>query len=413
MNTNKSIFANFPEMPELLEWYHNQPKNDVPDINGHIHTPHSFSAFSEIKQAFELAKDEGVSVLGINDFYTTDGYNEFAELAVNNKVFPLFNIEFMGLQNDLQKAGIRVNDPSNPGRTYFSGKGLRQPAKMSEASQQIISNLQKESNHQTFEMVKKLNAFFVEIGVDIQFDAEEVQTRLAKNLFRERHIAQAIRIAVFEKDATDLGRGKLLNTIFSGKEIKSAIDDVAGLENEIRGNLLKTGGAAFVPEDPKAFLSLEEIIELIIDAGGIPCYPVLLDFGDGNFTDYEADKEKLLQTLKSKNIFSIELIPGRNKFEILKDFVTYFNNNGFVITFGTEHNTPKLDPMKISCGGGVDLDDELKQINYEGVAVIAAHQYLIAKGEEGYLKNGIAKTDDKEFYIDLGKAVIAKFYTVL
>ncbi len=413
MNTNKSIFANFPEMPELLEWYNNQPKNDVPDINGHIHTPHSFSAFSEIKQAFELAKNEGVSVLVINDFYTTDGYNEFAELAIENKVFPLFNIEFMGLQNDLQKAGIRVNDPSNPGRTYFSGKGLRQPAKMSEASQQIISNLQKESNHQTFEMVKKLNAFFVEIGVDIQFDAEEVQTRLAKNLFRERHIAQAIRIAVFEKDATDLGRAKLLNTIFSGKEIKSAIDDVAGLENEIRGNLLKTGGAAFVPEDPKAFLSLEEIIELIVDAGGIPCYPVLLDFGDGNFTDYEADKEKLLQTLKSKNIFSIELIPGRNKFEILKDFVTYFNNNGFVITFGTEHNTPKLDPMKISCGGGVDLDDELKQINYEGVAVIAAHQYLIAKGEEGYLKNGIAKTDDKEFYIDLGKAVIARFYTVL
>ncbi len=406
---NKSIFANFPEMPELLEWYNNKPKKDVPNINGHIHTPHSFSAFSEINQAFAMAKAEGVSVLGINDFYTTDGYNEFAELAVENKIFPLFNIEFMGLQNDLQEAGIRVNDPSNPGRTYFSGKGLCQPATMSEASQQKISNLQKESNHQTFEMVKKLNAFFVEIGIDIQFDAEEVQNRLAKNLFRERHIAQAIRIAVFEKVETGSERKDLLTKIFLGKEVKSDINNVAALENEIRGNLLKAGGAAFVPEDPKAFLSLEEIIELIVDAGGIPCYPVLLDFGDENFTDYEADKEKLLQTLKSKNVFSVELIPGRNKFEILKDFVTYFNKNGFVITFGTEHNTPKLDPIKISCGGGVDLDDELKQINYEGSAIIAAHQYLIAKGEEGYLKNGIAKTDDNEFYIDLGKAVIARF----
>ncbi len=92
MTINKSIFANFPDIPELLEWYNNQPKKDVPNINGHIHTPHSFSAFSEIKQAFEMAKTEGVSVLGINDFYTTDGYNEFAELAVENKVFPLFNI---------------------------------------------------------------------------------------------------------------------------------------------------------------------------------------------------------------------------------------------------------------------------------------------------------------------------------
>lgn len=410
MTTNRSIFADFQEEKELLKWFETLPQPAVPDINGHIHTPHSFSAFSEIEQAFKLAKKEGVSVLGINDFYTTDGYNEFAELAVANKIFPLFNIEFMALQNDLQAAGVRVNDPSNPGRTYFSGKGLRQPAKMNETSLRKITDLQKESNRQTFEMVKKLNAFFAENGIDIQFDAAEVQARLAKNLFRERHIAQAIRIAVFQKEETDLGRAKLLNAIFSGKEIKSAIDNVAGLENEIRSNLLKAGGAAFVPEDPKAFLSLEEVMDIIIDAGGIPCYPVLLDFGNGNFTDFEGNKEKLLETLKSKNVFSIELIPGRNNYNILKEFVTYFNENGFVITFGTEHNTPKLDPMKISCGGGVDLDEELKQINYEGVAVVAAHQYLVAKGKEGYLKNGVAKVEEKEYFVELGKAVIARFF---
>lgn len=409
MTTNKSIFANFPETQELLDWHKSQATETTPDINGHIHTPHSFSAFSEIKQAFEMAKAEGISVLGINDFYTTDGYNEFAELAVANNIFPLFNIEFMGLQNDLQEAGVRVNDPSNPGRTYFSGKGLCQPAKMSEASTEILKNLKAESNLQTFEMVAKLNAFFVEKGIDIQFDAKEVQNRLAINLFRERHIAQAIRIAVFEKEETDLGRAQLFNDIFTGKGVKSAIDDVVGLENEIRGNLLKAGGAAFVPEDPKAFLSLEQIMELIIDAGGIPCYPVLLDFGDENYTDYEGNKEQLLATLKSKNVYSIELIPGRNKFHILKEFVQFFNENGFVITFGTEHNTPKLDPIKINAGGGIDLDDELKQINYEGVAVVAAHQYLIAKGEEGYLKNGIAKIEEKAYFIELGKAVIAKF----
>jgi hypothetical protein len=206
-----------------------------------------------------------------------------------------------------------------------------------------------------------------------------------------------------------LGRAKLFNEIFSGKDVKSAIDDTAGLENEIRGNLLKAGGAAFVPEDPKAFLSLEEVMELIIDAGGIPCYPVLLDFGDENYTDYEEDKVKLLETLKSKNVYSIELIPGRNKFHILKEFVQFFNENGFVITFGTEHNTPKLDPIRVSCGGGIDLDDELKQINYEGVAVVAAHQYLLANAQEGYLKNGVAKVEEKAYFIELGKAVIAKF----
>ena len=62
---------------------------------------------------------------------------------------------------------------------------------------------------------------------------------------------------------------------------------------------------------------------------------------------------------------------------------------------------------------GKDLDDELKQINYEGTAVIAAHQYLVAKGEEGYLIDGIAKIDEKEFFIELGEAVIAKFKSPL
>jgi hypothetical protein len=259
-------------------------------------------------------------------------------------------------------------------------------------------------------MVQKLNDFLAENEIDIQFDATELHKQLAKNLFRERHIAQAVRIAVFEKEETEAGRKTLFQKIFSGKAVKSPIENVAALENEIRGNLLKAGGAAFVPEDPKAFLSLEEVTDLIIDAGGIPCYPVLLDFGNGNFTDYEADKEKLLQELLKKNVYSIELIPGRNKYEIFKDFVNYFNENGFIITFGSEHNTPQLDPMKLSCGGGIDLDNELKQINYEGTAIIAAHQYLIANGKEGYLKGKKAKTEEKGYFIELGKAVTAEFF---
>lgn len=413
MITSKSIFTSFPVSDELVDWYKNQPAKPVPDINGHIHTPHSFSAFSSIEQAFQLAKTEGVSVLGINDFYTTDGYDEFAELAQKHQIFPLFNIEFMALQNHLQEAGIRVNDPNNPGRTYFSGKGLRQPAVMSKNSFKKLKDLQEESNRQIYEMVEKLNSFLSASNIDIQFNSTELHKNLAKNLFRERHIAQAIRKAVFEKEETENGRKALLQKIYSGKEVKSPIEKVAALENEIRGNLLKAGGAAFVPEDPKAFLSLNEVIDLIIDAGGIPCYPVLLDDPKGVCTDYEADKEKLLQELIKNDVYSIELIPGRNDFHILKDFVTYFHKNGFVITFGTEHNTPQLDPMKIKCRDGVDLDDELKQINYEGTAIIAAHQFLIANGKEGYLYGKKAKIAEKEYFIKLGKAVIAKFKSLL
>lgn len=405
----ESIFSTFPEKEDLLEWHKKQKKQPAPEINGHIHTPHSFSAFSSVDLAFQMARHEGISVLGINDFYTTDGYEEFAEMALNSKVFPLFNIEFIGLQKDLQKAGIRVNDPNNPGRTYFSGKGLRYPVKMSEKSRQKIKTLQEESNRQTYQMVEKLNTFLAENQIDLHFDAADLQKKLAKSLFRERHIAQAIRLAVFKEESTADGRKRLFEKIFSGRELKAPLGRVASVENEIRSNLLKAGGTAFVPEDPKAFLPLEEVIELIIDAGGIPCYPVLLDDANGNFTDYEADKEKLLKELVKNDVYSIELIPGRNDCEILKDFVSFFNQNRFVITFGTEHNTPQLDPLKVTCRGGVPLDKALMQINYEGASVIAAHQYLLGKGREGYLNERKAKITEKDKFVELGKAVIAYF----
>ena len=412
MVVKNHLFKHLPEKKKLLKNVGGLTGKSIPEINGHIHTPHSFSAFSNMKQPFLLAEEEGVSVLGINDFYTTGGYEEFAGLALKHKIFPLFNIEFMALQKDLQEAGIRVNDSNNPGRTYFSGKGLNYPVSMSGKSFSAIKTIQQESNRQTYRMVEKLNAFLETVGIELHFDAKEMHRSLAKNLFRERHIAQAIRLAVFGKEKSPEGRKTLLEKLFSGKEVKSSFDNFASLENEIRGNLLKAGGPAFVEEDPKAFLSLEEVIELIVDAGGIPCYPVLLDDAAGNFTDYESDKEKLYQSLTGKGVYSIELIPGRNDARILKDFVTWFHQKGFIITFGTEHNTPKLDPLKVTCRGGLPLDSELKMINFEGAAVIAADQYLKAKGEEGFLNEGKPKLGQKQEFIELGKAVIENFIKI-
>ncbi len=409
MSELADIYNSLPGKTELISGFRKDPNGNIPDVNGHVHTPHSFSAFENISQAFQMAKAEGVKVMGINDFYTTDGYQEFAEVAGQTRIFPLFNIEFMALQENEQQQGIRVNDPNNPGRTYFSGKGLRYPVRMSEPSLMKMKTVQEESNHQTREMVDKLNTFLLQTGTDLHFDADEIQQKLAKNLLRERHIAKAIRMAVFEKYTDENERISCFEKLFSGKKVKSKLTDIAGIENEIRGNLLKAGGAAFVPEDPKAFLSLQEVKDLIVDAGGIPCYPVLLDDASGKFTDFEADKEKMLHSLLENNIYSIELIPGRNDYTILKDFVMYFHQHRFVITFGTEHNTPQLDPVKITCRGGVPLDDELLRINYEGAAVIAAHQYLLANGEEGYLDGDKAKLDKLDEFIELGKAVISAF----
>ena len=406
-----SIFAEFPEKSVLLAEAKNKPNNTLL-VNGHFHTPFSFSAFTEIDQVFKMAEAEGVQVLGINDFYTTDGYAEFAALAAKYKIFPLFNIEFMSLQKDLQEANVRVNDPANPGRTYMSGKGLSFPFKIGKPEQALLEQVQHESNVQTAEMVEKLNVFLAEINAGFSFTFEELKAGYAKNMLRERHIAKALRIAIDEKFSSPEDKKAFYTLVSSGKELKSKLTDVTGIENEIRSNLLKTGGLAFVPEDPKAFLSLDQVIQVIISAGGIPCYPVLLDDAKGFFTDYEGNFVKLYETLVSKGVYSLELIPGRNTFAVLKDFVTFFRSKNFLITFGTEHNTPQLDPVKVSCSGGVDLDEELERIGYEGACIIAAHQYLIAKGDEGFLDaDGIAKTKKYDAFVELGQAIIHHFIT--
>jgi hypothetical protein len=316
----------------------------------------------------------------------------------------------MALQKEEQANNVRVNDPNNPGRTYFSGKGLAFPFKLNEKYQALLDQVQEESNLQTAEMVHKLNALLAELGIDIQFTSAGMKAKYARNMLRERHIAKALREAVYKKFARKAERKNIFSKIFSGKGLKSDLADFAGLENEIRGNLLKAGGKAFVPENDRAFLSLEDVRDLIINGGGIPCYPVLLDNPKGEFTDFERDPEMLYAKLQAKNISSLELIPGRNKFPVLKDFVKFFYNKGFVITFGTEHNTPVLEPVKVSCSGGVDLDEELIKIGYEGTCIVAAHQYLIAKGRPGYLdEKDKARTGQNAEFVVLGNAIIKYF----
>ena len=77
------------------------------------------------------------------------------------------------------------------------------------------------------------------------------------------------------------------------------------------------------------FLELKKIIKIIIDAGGIPCYPVLLDDPSGKCTEFENDNEKLYASLNKLGIECIELIPGRNDHTILKNFVEFFHSKGF------------------------------------------------------------------------------------
>jgi len=77
-----NFLTSFPDKQTLLK----QSESKVFDLNGHIHTPFSFSAFEDISQVFTMANDENIQSVGINDFIVTDGYQSFHDAAIAARV---------------------------------------------------------------------------------------------------------------------------------------------------------------------------------------------------------------------------------------------------------------------------------------------------------------------------------------
>lgn len=376
-------------------------------VNAHMHTPYSFSAFESIPQALDMAVAENVKVVGINDFYATEGYAEWASECAKRNLYPLFNIEFISLNKEDQMKGIRVNDPSNPGRTYLSGKGLAYPSILKDPYLKQLNDVKAESNRHVEKMCAKLNEILASIEAPFTISFSKVEKELTHGSIRERHLAKALRMKTAQTFSTEEEQAAFYEKVFGGKALKSKLSDVAAIENEIRGNLLKAGGTAFVSESSEAFLDMEDVCKIIIAAGGIPTYPFLADFGNNQFTDFEGDKVKALEILKKRGFASIELIPTRNTVEVLEEYTNFFWDNGFVVTFGTEHNTPAMEPIEVHVNKNQKLSAEMLEINYKGACVIAAHQELVRQGKKGYIdENGVADFANREKFIQKGNEII-------
>jgi hypothetical protein len=401
------FWSRFPGKDQLLQWHKKNGKGTVFSVNAHLHTPYSFSAFRDIPQALDMAVAENVKVMGVNDFYSTDGYSEWASEAALRGIFPLFNIEYISLNRADQLAGLKVNDPGNPGRTYLSGKGLAFPARMEEPYASALASVRTESNKHVAGMCAKLNELLLAVGSDFMLDFEVIKSTMTKGMVRERHLAKAIREQVEIFCPAIPEKHAFYQKLFSGKPLVSSLDAPAAIENELRNNLLKAGGPAFIPEPAEAFLDSEMVCKMILNQGGIPTYPFLADDSNGNFTPFEVSKEEAAKTLKARNIWSVELITTRNSLEVLEDYVQYFYNEGFAVTLGSEHNTPAMEPIELFARKKTELSPILKEINYKGACIVAAHQYLTATEGIGYLDaDGKPFIENRDHFVTLGMALV-------
>lgn len=352
--------------------------------NTHIHTPYSFSAFDSIDQAIKQAKEECICALGISDFNTVDGFREFSTTCEQKNIYPLFNIEFITLCKDDRKKKLRWNDPSNPGIMYFCGKALSNPVPLGKDSKNLLAALWKGSQDHVWQVILSLNEHLDEVGLPIRLDYCSIRSEFAKNTVGEQHVAKALYVAFVMKWQNHNALLNSFRSLFRDPTFSNDLFDAVVMQHEIRDRLMKPGKAAYIEGNAAQLLTLDTIKSLIIEAGGIPCYPVLADDAIG-LTEYEQDVDKLADRLHDMDIHAVEFIPQHTTLGHLKRYVVRLHERGFNVTLGTEHNTPAMLSLRPLARGKQPLDDELERIAYEGACVFAAHQELRRQNRTGFI----------------------------
>jgi len=358
-----------------------------PIVNTHVHLPPNFSAFDTAEDAVRLAAAEGVAALGTANYYDFGVYRRFAAAAATAGVMPLFGLEIITLADDLPDGGMLFNDPTNLNRMYMCGKAITRLDPPIPAAAQRMAAIREASDDRLRRMTALIAERFGRAGLDGGTTDRQIAATVAERSgvpiewvsLQERHVAEAFQESLFRDLLAD-DRAAGLGRLFGAPTGVDATDAVA-VQEAIRSNLMKAGKPAFVPE---AAVSFDDAYRLILDLGGIPCYPILAD-GASPICSFEDPPETLVERLLRRGIYCVELIPVRNRREVVDRYVTTLRGAGIVVVAGTEHNTKRMIPLAPATLGGEPLSDMALEVFWEGTCVVAAHQALSTSGRPGYV----------------------------
>ena len=305
-----------------------------------------------------MAADAGLQVLGSSNYYDFAVYARFAQSARSRGVFPLFGVEIISLVAELKTAGIKVNDPDNPGRMYLCGKGITRFAPMPAEAERLMQRIRDADLARIDVMIKRMTALMQDNGVVTAVSAASVQSTLARRYavpastvyLQERHVAQAFQEALFAQLGARERTGMLRRVL--GVEC-AAPDDPVTVQNQIRSQLMKAGKPAYVEE---SVLDADMAYALVLALGGVPCYPILAD-GASPVCQFEESVDDLVDALVTRGIWCAEIIPGRNAPTTVDRYATELRGAGIIVLGGTEHNTLELAPITPECKGRVPVSD--------------------------------------------------------
>ena len=356
-------------------------------FNTHLHVPPNFSAFTTVEDAVETSAREGVKVIGTSNFHSFGVYDRFDAAAREHGLKALFGLEFISVLEDEMRAGMTINDPANPGRAYICGKGIPTPSDPGPEGTAFMAAAKTSNEARTTQMVDIVRELFAAAGLEVEVTYGSIVEGVAKRaqvpsewiVLQERHVALGFQEALFEA-LPDERRASFLEKLY-GQPAKAAADDAIGTQGELRARLMKAGRPAFVAETEVPFA---EAVGFIRGLGAIVVYPTVAD-GANPICGYEDPVEDLIARLGDHAIYGAELVTVRNTPACVDRYVKAWRDAGIFVTAGTEHNTLERIPVDPTCVGGAPISEASRDIFWEGVCVVAAHQQLKQQGQAGYV----------------------------
>lgn len=278
------------------------PFEPVAEIaNLHCHTFFSFNAYGYSPSGLAwLAKRRGFEFMGIVDFDVLDGVDEFLSAC-----------ELIGVRGSAgmetrvyipEFATREINSPGEPGVFYYMGIGFcSNHAPTAEAP--ILAEMRWRAAQRNRAMVERINAYLSPVKID--YDPDVLPLTPAGNA-TERHMLAAYIQAAARRfpDPIPFWAERLKMPV---DQIANQIHDIPRFQNTVRAKLMKFGGVGYVQPGPDTFPTVEEVSELILACGALPCATWL----DGTSAGEQAIEE-LLALLISKGVVAFNIIPDRN-----------------------------------------------------------------------------------------------------
>jgi len=270
-------------------------------INLHCHTFYSFNAYGYSPTALAwLAKRSGFKALGIVDFNVLDGVEEYLTACEAIGVRGSAGLETRVYIPEFSTR--EINSPSEPGVYYHMGIGFTS-SQTPAAVAPILVDMRHRAEQRGREIVERLNRHLAQ--VEIHYDRDVLPLTPDDNA-TERHILVAFIQAVARcfSDPTPFWAEKLG---LASEQVAAEIGDGSEFQNLVRAELMKRGGVGYIHPGPHIFPSVEDVNQLVVACGALPCAAWL----DGTSAGEQAIEE-LLDLLIGKGVVAFNIIPDRN-----------------------------------------------------------------------------------------------------